>query len=114
MGGRVVLAFGSLDLRLLGLTCSPSGRFFYASSACIYPEGKQLDVKVEGGGLKEQDAWPAQVSAAPHIATYPFDNTSSGCWQLGVCVDSCAVTTGLLSALLVHIVSDLKAHRLSS
>jgi hypothetical protein len=38
--------------------------FFYASSACIYPEGKQLDVKVEGGGLKEQDAWPAQARAA--------------------------------------------------
>lgn len=35
-------------------------RFFYASSACIYPEHKQLDTKVEGGGLKESDAWPAQ------------------------------------------------------
>jgi hypothetical protein len=38
-------------------------RFFYASSACIYPEYKQLDVKIEGGGLKEGDAWPAQVRA---------------------------------------------------
>ena len=36
-------------------------RFFYASSACIYPEGKQLNTEVEGGGLKEDDAWPAQV-----------------------------------------------------
>ena len=36
-------------------------RFFYASSACIYPEYKQLDTEVEGGGLKEEDAWPAQV-----------------------------------------------------
>ncbi len=36
-------------------------RFFYASSACIYPENKQLDTEVEGGGLKEKDAWPAQV-----------------------------------------------------
>eukprot|EP00882_Tetradesmus_deserticola_P004168 GHRQ01004403.1.p1 GENE.GHRQ01004403.1~~GHRQ01004403.1.p1 ORF type:complete len:360 (+),score=101.97 GHRQ01004403.1:114-1082(+) len=35
-------------------------RFFYASSACIYPEHKQLETKVEGGGLKEGDAWPAQ------------------------------------------------------
>lgn len=35
-------------------------RFFYASSACIYPEGKQLNTEVEGGGLKEADAWPAQ------------------------------------------------------
>ena len=67
------------SLRLLGLTCSPSGRFFYASSACIYPEGKQLDVKVEGGGLKEQDAWPAQVCAAHHISAYPFSSTYSGC-----------------------------------
>ena len=39
-------------------------RFFYASSACIYPEGKQLDTKVEGGGLKEADAWPAQPQDA--------------------------------------------------
>ncbi|KXZ42645.1 hypothetical protein GPECTOR_128g548 [Gonium pectorale] len=39
-------------------------RFFYASSACIYPEFKQLDVTVEGGGLKEGDAWPAQPQDA--------------------------------------------------
>jgi hypothetical protein len=36
-------------------------RFFYASSACIYPEHRQLETEVEGGGLKESDAWPAQV-----------------------------------------------------
>ena len=36
-------------------------RFFYASSACIYPEGRQLNTEVEGGGLREDDAWPAQV-----------------------------------------------------
>ncbi|KAG2486870.1 hypothetical protein HYH03_014464 [Edaphochlamys debaryana] len=39
-------------------------RFFYASSACIYPEFKQLDTEVEGGGLKEADAWPAQPQDA--------------------------------------------------
>ena len=39
-------------------------RFFYASSACIYPEGKQLDTEIEGGGLKESDAWPAQPQDA--------------------------------------------------
>lgn len=39
-------------------------RFFYASSACIYPEFKQLDTEVEGGGLKEPDAWPAQPQDA--------------------------------------------------
>ena len=39
-------------------------RFFYASSACIYPENKQLDTEIEGGGLKEKDAWPAQVRSA--------------------------------------------------
>jgi hypothetical protein len=38
-------------------------RLFYASSACIYPEYKQLEVTVEGGGLKEADAWPAQPQA---------------------------------------------------
>jgi nucleoside-diphosphate-sugar epimerase len=37
---------------------------FYASSACIYPEYKQLDTTVEGGGLKESDAWPAQPQDA--------------------------------------------------
>lgn len=39
-------------------------RFFYASSACIYPEYKQLETEVEGGGLKEVDAWPAQPQDA--------------------------------------------------
>ena len=33
-------------------------RFFYASSACIYPEFKQLETNVS---LKESDAWPAEV-----------------------------------------------------
>lgn len=33
-------------------------RFFYASSACIYPEFKQLEINVS---LKESDAWPAEV-----------------------------------------------------
>jgi len=32
-------------------------RFFYSSSACIYPEHKQLDTA--NPGLKESDAWPA-------------------------------------------------------
>jgi hypothetical protein len=34
-------------------------RFFYASSACIYPEFKQLETNVS---LKESDAWPAEVT----------------------------------------------------
>ena len=42
-------------------------RFFYASSACIYPEGRQLNTEVEGGGLREDDAWPAQVKLVPFI-----------------------------------------------
>eukprot|EP01101_Sappina_pedata_P011797 TRINITY_DN7988_c0_g1_i1.p1 TRINITY_DN7988_c0_g1~~TRINITY_DN7988_c0_g1_i1.p1 ORF type:complete len:365 (-),score=173.36 TRINITY_DN7988_c0_g1_i1:125-1147(-) len=32
-------------------------RFFYSSSACIYPENKQLESN--NPGLKEEDAWPA-------------------------------------------------------
>jgi len=32
-------------------------RYFYSSSACIYPEHKQLDT--DNPGLKESDAWPA-------------------------------------------------------
>jgi len=39
-------------------------RFFYASSACIYPEFRQLGTEIEGGGLKESDAWPAQPQDA--------------------------------------------------
>ncbi|CAD7705094.1 unnamed protein product [Ostreobium quekettii] len=39
-------------------------RFFYASSACIYPEYAQLDTEIEGGGLKESVAWPAQPQDA--------------------------------------------------
>jgi len=50
-------AYASVLLLLVGCVC----RFFYASSACIYPEHKQLETEVEGGGLKESDAWPAQV-----------------------------------------------------
>eukprot|EP00187_Rhodella_violacea_P004502 CAMPEP_0174890786 /NCGR_PEP_ID=MMETSP0167-20121228/5897_1 /TAXON_ID=38298 /ORGANISM="Rhodella maculata, Strain CCMP736" /LENGTH=351 /DNA_ID=CAMNT_0016128723 /DNA_START=106 /DNA_END=1161 /DNA_ORIENTATION=+ len=37
-------------------------RFYYASSACIYPEGAQL--KTDNPGLKESDAWPAQPQDA--------------------------------------------------
>jgi len=40
-------------------------RFWYASSACIYPEYKQLDENLDGAsGLKEDDAWPAQPQDA--------------------------------------------------
>jgi len=37
-------------------------RFFYSSSACIYPEHKQVQEDVPG--LKESDAWPAQPQDA--------------------------------------------------
>lgn len=37
-------------------------RFFYSSSACIYPEGAQVDPN--NPGLKESDAWPAQPQDA--------------------------------------------------
>merc|ERR1712060_642569 len=40
-------------------------RFWYASSACIYPESKQLSEDLDGrSGLKEDDAWPAQPQDA--------------------------------------------------
>ena len=42
-------------------------RFFYASSACIYPENRQLNTEIEGGGLKEEHAWPAQVRRADDL-----------------------------------------------
>jgi len=37
-------------------------RFFYSSSACIYPEYRQLEES--NPGLKESDAWPAQPQDA--------------------------------------------------
>lgn len=37
-------------------------RFFYSSSACVYPNFKQLDP--ENPGLKEADAWPADPQDA--------------------------------------------------
>jgi len=37
-------------------------RFFYSSSACVYPEYRQTDV--DNPGLKEGDAWPAQPQDA--------------------------------------------------
>lgn len=38
--------------------------FFYSSTACIYPVHRQLDTNVDGGGLKEADAWPAHPQDA--------------------------------------------------
>jgi len=34
-------------------------RFFYSSSACVYPDYLQTKTEVEGGGLQESTAWPA-------------------------------------------------------
>ncbi|KAL4301809.1 hypothetical protein GQ457_10G013820 [Hibiscus cannabinus] len=41
-------------------------RYFYASSACIYPEFKQLETNVS---LKESDAWPAEVCDSKVLAS---------------------------------------------
>jgi GDP-D-mannose 3', 5'-epimerase len=60
MYNNTMISFNMMEAaRIAGIQ-----RFFYASSACIYPEGKQLETKVEGGGLKEADAWPAQPQDA--------------------------------------------------
>jgi hypothetical protein len=42
-------------------------RFFYASSACIYPEFKQLETNVS---LKESDAWPAEVTITYNLVFF--------------------------------------------
>lgn len=42
--------------------CYDVGRYLYTSSACVYPEYRQLDTDVPG--LKEADAWPAQPQDA--------------------------------------------------
>merc|ERR1719454_1318815 len=57
-----MISFNVLEAARVAGTCK---RFWYASSACIYPEYKQLDENLEGAsGLKEEDAWPAQPQDA--------------------------------------------------
>lgn len=54
MYNNTMISFNMLEAsRISGVK-----RFFYASSACIYPEFKQLETNVS---LKESDAWPAEV-----------------------------------------------------
>jgi GDP-D-mannose 3',5'-epimerase len=60
MYNNTMISFNMLEVsRIEGIK-----RLFYASSACIYPEGRQLNTEIEGGGLKESDAWPAQPQDA--------------------------------------------------
>ena len=44
--------------------------FFYASSACIYPEHAQVTTEL-AAGLKESDAWPAAVRDAARTLSVP-------------------------------------------
>jgi len=56
---NVMISFNMMEAcRVEGVT-----RVFYASSACIYPEGAQLTTELSAG-LKEADAWPAQPQDA--------------------------------------------------
>lgn len=56
---NVMISFNMME------ACRVEGvaRVFYASSACIYPEGAQLTTELSAG-LKEVDAWPAQPQDA--------------------------------------------------
>ncbi|EEH51428.1 uncharacterized protein MICPUCDRAFT_46037 [Micromonas pusilla CCMP1545] len=58
---NVMISFNVMEAcRVEGVT-----RVFYASSACIYPEGAQLTTEARlSAGLKEADAWPAQPQDA--------------------------------------------------
>ncbi|CAL9750415.1 unnamed protein product [Musa acuminata subsp. burmannicoides] len=59
---NTMISFNMLEAaRINGNFDMNSCRFFYASSACIYPEFKQLDTNVS---LKESDAWPAEPQDA--------------------------------------------------
>ena len=56
---NVMISFNMMEaMRVCGVT-----RCFYASSACIYPEGTQLSTEMQDG-LKEASAWPAQPQDA--------------------------------------------------
>lgn len=55
MYNNTMISFNMLEAaRVAGVE-----RYFYASSACIYPENAQTSTEVEGGGLREDQAWPA-------------------------------------------------------
>ena len=70
MGGAGYIFTGNNDAAVMHNSCQinlnmleackrrNNWRIFYSSSACIYPEGRQLDP--ENPGLAENDAYPAQ------------------------------------------------------
>lgn len=61
--GACLLNNSLVDLHMLEAARNAGvARFFYASSACAYPEYKQAEPSV--AGLKEGDAWPAQPQDA--------------------------------------------------
>ena len=73
MGGMGFISFNHLQIlnnnQLININTLQSachngrvGRLLYTSSACVYPEYRQLDTDVPG--LKEADAWPAQPQDA--------------------------------------------------
>lgn len=50
----------SLNVVEAARRCAAVERFFYSSSACVYPEHIQDSENMGGrSGLKESDAWPA-------------------------------------------------------
>jgi GDP-D-mannose 3',5'-epimerase len=56
-----------IDLNVLEAARSAGvKRFLYASSACVYPEGRQTDPNCSG--LVEDEAWPAQPDTAYGLA----------------------------------------------
>jgi GDP-D-mannose 3',5'-epimerase len=58
LGDNLRINLNTLDEALSG----SMGRLLFTSSACVYPEYRQLDTDIPG--LKETDAWPAQPQDA--------------------------------------------------
>ncbi|CAM6097523.1 unnamed protein product [Calypogeia fissa] len=76
MYNNTMISFNMLEAaRINGIK-----RFFYASSACIYPEYKQLDTACVS--LKESDAWPAEPQDA-YVARFHNIYGPYGTWKGG-------------------------------
>lgn len=59
VGADIMHNSGVMDMNMLQASVENAvSRFFFSSSACVYPEDKQLDPEVKA--LKEEDAIPAQ------------------------------------------------------
>lgn len=89
-------------------------RFFYSSSACIYPEYRQLETA--NPGLKESDAWPAQPQDAyglEKLVTEEFCKYYNKVRYRAICLDPIPIHSTSLTNIFsdCHSVNEIKLTR---